>query len=94
VTESQKSKAALMGEKCRTIIKGMRPEWAMPMRIVALDTRLSISAVRRSMKLLKGLGLVDLGPIFNEDDGLIYGSGYALTMEGENMRDFLLEGDL
>lgn len=83
------SVASIIGERGRKVISVMKGDFSYPMHITAKETGLSKHAVRLTMKMLRGHGLVQLGPWFDEDDGLIQGSGYFLTVKGEGLKEHL-----
>jgi hypothetical protein len=73
------------------VLDSMQLDWGTPAsetNLVVGDTyvRLSRCGTLAVMRELCALGLVEFGPWFNEDSGLIAGRGYSLNRAGEKVR--------
>ena len=74
------------------VIAAMSDEWVYPFERLAEMTGLSKARVRSIVRNFKSRGWTMYGPVFDEDEPFLRGSGYTLTSAGLGIRDIILEG--
>lgn len=60
-----------------------------PARTIAEETGLSVYAVRKAQRHLRGLGLLLLGFLMHEDNNELCGRGYSTTIDGARVKQEL-----
>jgi len=65
------------------ILEEMRYDWGTPLAQLAADSRVPLIKARLIVKTFEMIGWVNRGPWFNDDTGLIAGSGYYLNRRGD-----------
>lgn len=83
------STARVIGERGRKILLAMKEEYSFPISMLASETKLSKTAVRRTLKTMRQFDLVFIQPWFDEDDIFIRGSGYFLSGKGLDVREHI-----
>lgn len=81
--------AFLSFEEIRVLSQMSDGDMVYPASVVALDSGVPVTRVRRTFAKLRAMGYADTGHLTREDDGLLAGRGTWVFRTGLRLRDMV-----